>query len=353
MRSIVLAATLFVAVGISAPPAQADSLETVVYEGFDYPSGSLDGANGGTGWSGAWAYPQGGDSPLGVNATGLTYSGLTSEGGATQFRGVRPINGSGRDLARIDSGVVFIRFLTKLSGGFSNGAPTFRLFDTTTGLNTLLIGSNNTGNNASLISGDLTPRVADSGVNINDDATHLLIARIDYSEATVDLWVDPDLSTFDYTSPPSSDSSLTSFAPEFDRIYLFNRFSGAFDEVTILRLVSSTSTTSIPTYERETLELEAVEGVSCRSSESVGQRGQWVTLPASDECTVTDRPNGSVLGWATIEDFPIDIAQRQVDNGWGAYELFDDDGRMTGVFIPAGGATFLSNSSSLYPIITN
>jgi hypothetical protein len=28
-----------------------------------------------------------------------------------------------------------------------------------------------------------------------------------------------------------------------------------------------------------------------------------------------------ILGWATYEEFPVDIAQRQIDNGWGAYEI--------------------------------
>jgi hypothetical protein len=57
-----------------------------------------------------------------------------------------------------------------------------------------------------------------------------------------------------------------------------------------------------------------------------------------------------LLGWATSPNFPVEIAKRQVDNGWGAYETFNADGQLTGVFIPAGGATFLSTSGNLFPI---
>jgi len=92
-------------------------------------------------------------------------------------------------------------------------------------------------------------------------------------------------------------------------------------------------------------------GASCRSSDTPAQLGTWTNVPASDDCTPpTSQPNANLLGWATNADFPVAIAQRQVDNGWGAYETFNDDGQLTGVFIPAGGSTFVSNSTNLYPI---
>jgi len=36
-------------------------------------------------------------------------------------------------------------------------------------------------------------------------------------------------------------------------------------------------------------------------------------------------------------DFPQAIAQRQTENGWGAYEIFNANGALISVFIPAGG----------------
>jgi hypothetical protein len=67
-------------------------------------------------------------------------------------------------------------------------------------------------------------------------------------------------------------------------------------------------------------------------------------------CESAKHPGKGVLGWSTLEDFPVDIARRQVANGWGAYEVFGHDGQLAGVFIPAGGATFLTASTRLFPI---
>jgi len=101
----------------------------------------------------------------------------------------------------------------------------------------------------------------------------------------------------------------------------------------------------------ESLTLDNDSGVACASSTVTGSRGQWVTMPGLDDCTVAGQADARVLGWATRANFPVDIARRQVDNGWGAYEWINDEGKVFGVFIPAGGATFLSNSNRLYPII--
>ncbi len=92
-------------------------------------------------------------------------------------------------------------------------------------------------------------------------------------------------------------------------------------------------------------------GVECTRSTLSGSIGTWISLPATHDCTVAaGRPNTRLLGWATSPNFPVAIAKRQVGNGWGAYETFDDNGRLTGVFIPSGGSTLLSAPGKLFPI---
>jgi hypothetical protein len=91
-------------------------------------------------------------------------------------------------------------------------------------------------------------------------------------------------------------------------------------------------------------------GVTCSSQKVDGVSGSWVQLPDAQDCTTTSANGPALLGWATNPDFPVATAQRQVDNGWGAYETFNNDGQLTGVFIPAGGYTLLSNDTNLYPI---
>ena len=46
------------------------------------------------------------------------------------------------------------------------------------------------------------------------------------------------------------------------------------------------------------------------------------------------------------------MAQAQVEKGWGAIELKDETGHVVAVFIPAGHATFISGSNTLYPILS-
>jgi len=97
-------------------------------------------------------------------------------------------------------------------------------------------------------------------------------------------------------------------------------------------------------------------GFECRFGSVEASIGSWIELPAASDCTVTPRAgdtseNSTLLGWATSADFPVEIAQRQIDNGWGAYETYNDDGQMTSVFIPAGGFTAISGPTNLFPIM--
>jgi len=114
---------------------------------------------------------------------------------------------------------------------------------------------------------------------------------------------------------------------------------------------TSSSATSQSTVPEFTINLITSDGAQCTQRDVSAPRGLWVELPAAADCSPpTSQPTATLLGWATNADFPVDIAQRQVNNGWGAYQTFNDDGKLTGVFIPAGGATFVSNSTNLYPI---
>ena len=54
--------------------------------------------------------------------------------------------------------------------------------------------------------------------------------------------------------------------------------------------------------------------------------------------------------YPTNSDLPVDMEQRQVDNGWGVYEIFNDSGQITAVFIPASGATNVTGQGNLYAI---
>lgn len=98
------------------------------------------------------------------------------------------------------------------------------------------------------------------------------------------------------------------------------------------------------------LQMDSGVRSDCATSVSVVV-GTWVSLPNLNECTSdVGRAERSFLGWATSLDFPVEIAQRQVGNGWGAYEVFDSTGTLSSVFIPRGGATLFSAPAEIYAI---
>jgi hypothetical protein len=93
------------------------------------------------------------------------------------------------------------------------------------------------------------------------------------------------------------------------------------------------------------------DGTTCANDTVTGYAGTWITLPQANDCTPAPiRSNARLLGWATSPDFPVSIAMRQVVNGWGAYEMFNADGQLSGVFITAGGSTLVSAAGNLYAI---
>lgn len=113
----------------------------------------------------------------------------------------------------------------------------------------------------------------------------------------------------------------------------------------------ASSTTSSPSI---TFSLSFSGDGTCSTTFVYAVQGQWVSLPGSASCQkFPESPDAQLLGWATSPTFPVSIAKRQVDNRWGAYETFDSRGRLSGVFIPAGGYAHLSGNNTLYQIWSN
>lgn len=93
----------------------------------------------------------------------------------------------------------------------------------------------------------------------------------------------------------------------------------------------------------------ATSDASCtEGSAATGVAGAWLTLPGADDCSSVTNPDANLLGWSTSANFPVELAQSQVDKGWGAIDDTFDGVRM--IFIPAGQATFVSGPNSLHPI---
>ena len=229
MKRVLATLVLLLGVIVQAPPASADTLTTIAYEGFDYSTGSLTGRNGGSGWSGAWT----GVSPLGVDSTGLTYPGLTTVGGTSSY--LTFVNSANeRCLADpLDSGIVYFQFLSQFSANHGGGTPNIRLL--VGGVVTGAVGNNNIpgNNNMSVLDAGLNS-VAASSTPIFPNLTFTIV-RIDHSSDSTQIWVDPNLATFDYASPPTADATALGFSPAIECITPITRNAGKFDEISILR----------------------------------------------------------------------------------------------------------------------
>lgn len=154
---------------------------------------------------------------------------------------------------------------------------------------------------------------------------------------------------------PSLATTLGTFSPDFNSAtYFFELRDTNFSSASFVVLAvqpSSEVTSSVSAPQEFAMSLEASGGINCSVSAVNSVQDTWIQLPAASDCTpLGSKPGATLLGWATSPNFPLEIAKRQIDNGWGAYETFNDDGQITGVFIPAGGATFLSAAGKLHAI---
>lgn len=107
-----------------------------------------------------------------------------------------------------------------------------------------------------------------------------------------------------------------------------------------------------PAAVTSTLTLDfAASNATCTGTTPSGIQGSWLTLPSADQCTQSGpavKPSTKLLGWSTSANFPRARAQSQIDKGWGVVDEEINGIRM--IFIPAGGATFISGDNSLHSI---
>ena len=207
----------------------------VAYEGFDYASNlSLLNAAGGSGWSNVWAKSYQ-DRYLKTSTTGFNYAGLTTVGLKAEFDGTcygacNAIASLGRSFPLQNQGVVYFQFISVFEASPGGGTHTIRLFNGAT--QTGGIGSTS-GSNMSILASSLANLSSSSG---SLSAQNLVVVRIDYNLNKTEMWINPDLSSFNYLNPTSPSASATGFAPAMDRFDIFIR-SGSIDEIAIFKQI--------------------------------------------------------------------------------------------------------------------
>ncbi len=240
-----------IALASSAPAA------LTAYDGFDYPAGDLTGANGGSGWSGA--YTDTGNSTV-ATTTGLSYGELQTTPGAARmadggtattinFRNLGATYGDDETetwisfLARRNGATATNRFAGVTfynSGGIlaTNGEVSFANTTTTSPLQWRIFDPGDNGSS-------LTP------VTIASDITYLLVARIVWGTGVandaVSLFVNPSLGSTPLTPDATKNINMTNFdkvrlAGEIGVDYTFDeiRIGGSFADVTPVPEASTT-----------------------------------------------------------------------------------------------------------------
>jgi hypothetical protein len=229
---------------------------TIAYDGFNYSSGtSLTTLNGGTGWDTAWyrSYTFGGD--FNIGNSGYTYTGLATEGNRIVWGsgGSTGISEADRRLPRQDTGVIYLQFMSSFESSAGGGTPTLRLYDynSSSGISTFNggFGANNGGSYSgvmSILGSDMQPMGdGSSSTAASLNTINLVVVRIDYDNPFTEMWVNPDLATFDYNDPPASQAYYNNFAPVFNQVAVYCRTPANLDELRILQQVPEPTTLSL------------------------------------------------------------------------------------------------------------
>lgn len=229
---------LLVVAGIHLVVSAAIAQITVTAsDGFSYVSGSLNGANGGSGWSSAWTWTYGSGASMQVQNPGLSYAGLTTSGGKMVWgAGGNGISQIERSLPAQESGIIYIRFLAQFGSSSGGGTPNLRL--TRNGVLTGGIGGNGGtyGSEVSILNASLQPLAdgtsgAGSLANLNG-----IVVKIDYTARATSLWLNPTLATFNYLSPGAPDAFYANLAPAFDKVAFYSRSPASIDELSIMKV---------------------------------------------------------------------------------------------------------------------
>jgi len=172
----------------------------LAYEGFDYAAGSLSGANGGTGWSGAWAV-SGGAGSTAVVSGGFTYTGLPPIGNRFQIYDTDgTLQQATRTLGRTFGGVTETYWISFLAKKISSGREAYINFG---GLGFRAYQSTDW-----QVKTPLTSYTTLTGAGYS--TLHLFVVRVDAGASgdTVRVWVDPVIASGE-PSPASALVTLT------------------------------------------------------------------------------------------------------------------------------------------------
>ncbi len=243
---------------------------TVAYDGFDYDQGTtLYNKSGGYGWSEPWDNDSSSQSTfdvrnmhyiinsssslIGVYSSSrrseMTYQDLESVGNYLGNDGQQTDIAcfSFRNLSEsINSGVYYVQFLVQFnnfSDSDANGAKNNYFILKEDAVDKLVVRRKN--GNIYLAKTRLSSEpsdIVDTGVVLKgSSAAQFIIVQMDFDNNKTSIWVDPDLSSFDYVSPSTAPDAFLSYSSSFNRISLISQTKWdygvptLFDEISVIK----------------------------------------------------------------------------------------------------------------------
>ena len=239
---MLLAGLISVAASLAAQ-AQDYQVNPIASDNFTGDgNGSLNGATGGTGWTSPWT--------LGAASSGVNWTANSSAG---QISGsAYNLYDNYRSLPQQSSGIVYVEVLANYSDNSGNGYGEIRLglnsgggfpsANTSTELSSGGTGGGyfNTGTWGIIVPG-ASPNSSFSTTELGSQT--LLLEQINYTTATTKLWVNPNLSGFNYLDPTATPDATVNGAGEFSDIE-FLSVAGTVSDVSVFSVVAAPEPTS-------------------------------------------------------------------------------------------------------------
>ena len=259
-----LAAALSLAACAGVQADNSWQISPIASETFsEYGNGSLGGQNGGTGWGAAWYNSTYSSTSLSVaNTGGLTYPGLAGSGtfglasaSGGRFEDYRELSTTVNSSSS-SHGIVYVEILADIANESGNGFSDFRL---TSGGNATsypstpgLIGSSyqltgpGTGTTGqgywTVITSSSSSPTVNSQVDLGTKT--LLLDEINYNTGKSSLFVNPDLSTFNYLDPAITPNVTVAGAPSFNGIDILDAH-GTISDIQVFAAVPEPATYAV------------------------------------------------------------------------------------------------------------
>jgi len=128
-----------------------------------------------------------------------------------------------------------MQFLCQFGSSSGGGTPNIRLYNS--GALTGGLGGNGGtyGGVMSILDNTLTPLAnGTSSSSASLSSANLIIALIDYQNDVTKMWVNPNLSTFDYSAPPTANATFAGLAPAFNQIAIYSRSPATVSDLQIM-----------------------------------------------------------------------------------------------------------------------